>query len=245
MGRRWLRKATAVQAISTRIAKELEKRGFPAERINVLPNAVDTSRFKVRFPLRAAGQRFVAVFVGRLVPEKDLTTLLDAWAQAFEGRNDVTLRLVGKGSEEKALRERAEKLGIAHQIEFLGHSDRVEEVLAEAHIGVLPSRIEGLSNTLLEFMSSGLPVVASQVSGSEDFVVTGSNGWLVPVSDVTALAAALREAEALPSAKLDTLGRNARTTVEEAASLDRVVGRLMTLYRGDGVRRVPSLARDN
>src|SRR5262249_39666808 len=159
---------STVQAISTRIAGELKRRGFPDERIMVLPNAVNTKRFVARSaPLK---KPFVAVFVGRLVPEKGLETLFDAWASAFAGRADVKLRLVGGGAMEKPLREQAEKLNIANQIEFLGHRDRVEDVLAEAHIGVLCSRIEGLSNTLLEFMACGLPVVASRVSGSEDFV---------------------------------------------------------------------------
>jgi glycosyltransferase involved in cell wall biosynthesis len=133
---------------------------------------------------------------------------------------------------EKPLREQAGKLGIAHQVEFLGHRDRVEDVLAEAHIGVLCSRIEGLSNTLLEFMACGLPVVASRVSGSEDFVEPGRNGWLFDVGDVAALSRCLREAESLSPERLAELGKKARQDVESKAALDHVVGRLMQLYRG-------------
>jgi glycosyltransferase involved in cell wall biosynthesis len=229
---RWLKKASTVQAISTRIARELERHGFPIDRILVLPNAVDTSRFHVRTTPRATEAPLTAVFVGRLVPEKGLDTLFDAWALAFRGRSDVRLRLVGEGPEERALREQAERLGIANQVEFLGHHDHVEEVLAEADVGVLPSRIEGLSNTLLEFMASGLPTLASRVSGSEDFIVTGRNGWLFPVSDAAALADCLREARSLPVTRLLEMGQQARADVEAAADLDRVVGRLLLLYRG-------------
>lgn len=232
IARGWLKRATVVQAISTRVAAELEKHGFPTERIVVLPNAVDTVRFAVCAAPRVPGRPFVAVYVGRLVPEKDLTTLIAGWAQAFAGRDDVRLRLVGGGPLEAELRALAERLGVAAQVEFLGPRDRVEEALAEAHIGVLPSRIEGLSNTLLEFMACGLPAIASRVSGSEDFVKPGRNGWLHPVGDVAAVAASLREAEALPPAKLAELGRNARADVESAAALPRVIGRLMELYRG-------------
>lgn len=229
---RWLKKAGTVQAISTRIAHELERQGFPRDRILVLPNAVDTSRFRVRATPRPAQAAFTAVFVGRLVPEKGLDTLFEAWAQAFHGRSDVRLRLVGEGGDDRALREQAERLGIASQVEFLGHRDHVEEVLAEADVGVLPSRIEGLSNTLLEFMASGLPTLASRVSGSEDFVVTGRNGWLFPVSDAVALADCLRDARALPVTRLLELGRQARADVEAASALDHVVGQLLALYRG-------------
>ena len=230
----WLRRATAVQAVSTRMAAELRRREFPAERILVLPNAVDTSRFPLRARPRAPGAPFTAVFVGRLVPEKDLATLLAAWAQAFPpgGVADARLRLVGGGPLEEQLRAQAERLGLTGRVAFLGHRDRVEEVLADADVGVLPSRIEGLSNTLLELMASGLPALASRVSGSEDFVVPGRNGWLFEVSDVPALAAALREAKALPPERLAAMGRQARADVEATASLAVVAGRLQALYAG-------------
>jgi glycosyltransferase involved in cell wall biosynthesis len=238
LARAWLKRASAVQAISTRIADELKKHGFPADRIVVLPNAVDTARFRARGALRTPGTPFTAVFVGRLVPEKGLTTLLDAWGQAFRGRSDVRLRLVGGGPLDQTLREQAERLGISAQVELLGHRDRVEEVLAEADIGVLPSTIEGLSNTLLEFMATGLPVVASRVSGSEDFVQPGENGWLFPPSDTAALAACLREAASLSPDRLTALGRNARAAVDTNAGLDTVVGRLLELYRGTPPREL-------
>jgi glycosyltransferase involved in cell wall biosynthesis len=232
IARGWLKRATVVQAISTRVAAELEKHGFPKDRILVLPNAVDTERFAARAAAREAGRPFVAVYVGRLVPEKDLATLIAGWAQAFGGRDDVRLQLVGGGPLGTELRAQAERLGVGKSVEFLGHRDDIEAVLAGSHVGLLPSRIEGLSNTLLEFMACGLPAIASRVSGSEDFVKPGRNGWLHDVGDVAAVAAALREAEAMPGAKLAELGANARTDVVAAAALPRVVGRLMELYRG-------------
>jgi glycosyltransferase involved in cell wall biosynthesis len=228
-----LRRATATQAISSRIAAELERCGFPRERIVLLPNAVDLSRFRARSLDRKPGEPFTVVFVGRLVDEKGLPTLLDAWAEAFGDKRDVRLKLVGEGPNEGALRARARALGIDGAVELTGFLDRVEEALADAHVGVLPSRIEGLSNVLLEMMACGLPTIASQVSGSEDFVVTGRNGWLFPVGDVKALAGHLRSAYALSGEQLAEMGRQARADVEAKAALDTVIGRLLSLYRGD------------
>ncbi len=87
-------------------------------------------------------------------------------------------------------------------------------------------------------MASGLPVVATRISGSEDFIVPGQNGWLFPVSDKTALARCLREAAELPRAELAALGRNARRDVTATAAIDSVVARLMALYRGTHPRKL-------
>src|SRR6185503_1258939 len=138
----------------------------------------------------------------------------------------------GGGDLETSLRAKASRLGIAGQIEFLGHRSKVEEVIAEADIGLLPSRFEGLSNTLLEFMASGLPTIASRVSGSEDFVVTGRNGWLFEPSDTAALADCLRQAAAMTPEQLRARGSAARADVQAAAAVESVVDRLLSVYRG-------------
>lgn len=229
---RWLRRASTLQAISRRIAGELVGHGFPRDRILALPNAVDVARFVERRADTAAAQTLDVVFVGRLAKEKNLPTLFDAWAAAFPERGHARLRLVGGGYLEAELRARADALGIAADIDFLGHRDDVETILATSALGVLPSLTEGLSNTLLESMAAGLPVVASRVSGSEDVVVDGRNGWLFEAQDTAALAAALREAAALPRAELAARGRQARADIAAYASLDAVVGRLLQLYRG-------------
>jgi glycosyltransferase involved in cell wall biosynthesis len=231
LARAGLRRAGAIQAISRRIARDLPKHGFPADRIVVLPNSVDTVRFHMREGTRPTGAPFTALFVGRFVEEKGLPVLFDAWAAAFAGRNDVRLRLVGTGDLEPTLRAQAERLGFAGQVEFLGQRSKVEEIIAEADIGLLPSRFEGLSNTLLEFMASGLPTIASRVSGSEDFVVTGRNGWLFEPSDTAALADCLRQAAALPANELRALGAAARADVEAAAAVESVVEKLLSVYR--------------
>ncbi|HET9931004.1 MAG TPA: glycosyltransferase, partial [Polyangiaceae bacterium] len=186
LARACFQRATVLQAISTRIAHDLVEQGFPEDRVVVLPNAVDTRRFHVESAPPEGP--FTAVFVGRLVPEKDLTVLLRGWARAFRGQTDTRLMLVGRGPEEQSLRALAGELGIAEQVAFLGHCDSVQDLLARSHIGLLPSRVEGLSNTLLEYMASGLPTIATRVSGSEDFVDHERSGWLFEVGDEQALA---------------------------------------------------------
>lgn len=227
LARRLLRRAYAFQAISRRVADALQEEGFDPARIHLLPNAVDIDRFRSHAGPGQAAR--TAVYVGRLVPEKGLDTLIAALARV----PDLRLRLVGAGDCLEALRAQVRELGLQARIEFIGHSDGIAAELAQAHVGVLPSLIEGLSNTLLEYMAAGLSVVASRVSGSEDLIEPGKCGWLVTPGDVDGLAAALAEAAALPRERLEAMGSAARSRVARYAGLDIVLDRLLRLYCGD------------
>jgi glycosyltransferase involved in cell wall biosynthesis len=229
-----LRRTESWQAISRRIARTLESRGIPPERIIALPNAVDTRRFADIQRDAALPARFV--FIGRLEAEKGLNVLLDAFSDIAPGHPRASLLLVGTGRLESALKERVAALGLAGRVDFAGHRDDIERPLAEGNIGVLTSRIEGLSNTLLESMASGLPMIASRISGNEDFVRPGENGWLFEPGDRAGLAACLDQAAALDGATRAAMGDAARATVRNNAGLDQVLNRLVQLYRGE--RRV-------
>lgn len=246
--RAMLRRASAYQAISTRLARALVERGFVPSRIHCVPNAVDIARFRPRPPVTRDTRALRAVFVGRLVVEKGVDGLLRAWAAAFGPAGTHQLVLVGNGHLRDSLARQAEELGIASQIVFAGHAENVEAYLAEADFGVLPSHIEGLSNTLLEFMACGLPVLASRVSGSEDFVDDGRNGWLFEPGDEAALRACLERIGQLDRAALNAAGVAARQTVQTRAGTHQVVARLLALYRGeaavDPVDTAPAVGED-
>ncbi|MDN5781701.1 MAG: glycosyltransferase family 4 protein [Luteimonas sp.] len=234
------RRVDAWQAVSTRISAALEGLGVAPDRVHSIPNAIDLARFPARSAERAAGAPRTLVFVGRLAPEKDLRNLVRAWSQACGGRRDRRLWLVGTGREMKPLQRLVEKLGCAGNVEFLGHRDDVSTVLAQADVGVLPSLMEGLSNTLLEFMASALPVLASRVSGSEDLVKPGRTGWLHEAGDVQGMVGALRAMDVADDAQLAAMGRNARIDVECHASCDRVIDQLLAAYSPD---MLPGLKR--
>ncbi len=241
---RSLLRVDAWQSISQRIAGALRSRGVPASRIAAIPNAVDTARFSsLKRTECDCGARFV--FVGRLVPEKGLETLIDAFALLLRDYPDVHLRVVGTGPLLETLARQTQDHGIAQHVEFAGHRDDVESVLSDADFGVLPSHIEGLSNTLLECMASGLPMLASRVSGSEDIVRDDVNGWLFEPGDCDGLVHALRAASALTPDARNAMGERARDSVERHAGLDSVLDRLMCLYRTGGVSELPVTATPN
>lgn len=231
LSRALLRRATALQAISSRIASDLAAFGFRASRIHRIPNAVATARFEALPRPRADAQPPRMVFVGRLVPEKCLDLLLRAWRLADLGTLGWRLRIVGGGPQEQELRALAREQGVDGCVEWVGESRKVEEHLAVADVGVLVSRAEGLSNTLLEYFAAGLPVVATRVSGSEDFVVHGSNGWLSAAGDCAALAANLAACAATDAATRTRMGLQARDDVARQAGLASVLAQLEVLYR--------------
>ena len=232
LARRMLHQASAVQAISTRIAADLIAAGFDPARIHWLPNGVPMGRFDAveRIPLALRTPN--VVFVGRLVPEKGLDMLISAWAQA-QRPSGWRLRLIGGGPLDEVLRRQAASLDVGDSIDFLGPSEQVAQELGASDVGVLSSRFEGLSNTLLEYMASGIPVIATRTSGSEDLVVPGRNGWLCPVDDVAALSEALSEAMSLPAEARIAMGQQARADVTAKASVSAVIDQLLPLYVGN------------
>ena len=231
-----LRCASHYQAISSRIARLLVDSGFDADKVRQIPNGVDALRFGTVTRDEALRRQLcgavplVGVFVGRLEPQKGLDLLIDAWARVFGGRGDAVLLIVGDGSLEQELTQRCEALGITHLVRFVGASQEVGRYLGIADFGVLTSHYEGLSNTLLESMAAGLPMLGSRVSGNEDFVRTGETGWLFEPGDAEGLDAALRSIAAQAPAALRRMGLNARRAVLSRASIGAVTAQLTELY---------------
>jgi L-malate glycosyltransferase len=236
--RRWaIQRASAYQATSSRIAALLGSNGFHSSKVLNLPNAVDTTRFRVdrdaaqtRREALVGRRKLVGIFVGRLEAEKDIDLLIAAWAEAFKGRDDVALLLVGGGSLDEALRQQARQLAVQDSVIFVGPQARVEDFLCVADFGLLTSKYEGLSNSLLEYMAAGLPVVGSQVSGTEDWVMDGRTGWLFPAGDRAALVQMLRAVNEAGLAEVRRRGEQAHDWIERSASIAAVVHALQTTY---------------
>jgi glycosyltransferase involved in cell wall biosynthesis len=222
-----LRHADAWIAVSAELRHAIEAAGVAPARIRVIPNGVDTARFR---PVAGAtGPEPRVVFVGRLVSQKALPVLLTAWSRVVDQIPGVTLDIVGAGPLGPEMQGLSARLGLGAGVRFLGFQADVQPFLERAAVFVLPSRVEGLSNALLEAMAAGIPVVATRVGGTEDVVIDGHTGLLVAPDDPEALADAL---VALLTARerAREMGRHGRARVMERYGLSRVADEYLAVY---------------
>jgi sugar transferase (PEP-CTERM/EpsH1 system associated) len=177
----------------------VERVGIRPERITTICNGVDTGKFMPAprkpadvLPAQLAGEGLVSIgTVGRLQPVKDQRLLLRAFGELVRQSpalaTTARLLVVGNGPLRDTLTQLAQSLGIAHLTAFTGDRTDVAQLLQCMDVFVLPSLAEGISNTLLEAMATGLPVVATRVGGNVELVRDGENGALFESGDVASL----------------------------------------------------------
>ena len=232
------------------VSKEIEKWlvtsvGIPAGKVMRICNGVDTQRFQpsVRrtrnvLPATIFSPGTIAVgSVTRFSEIKDPFNLVRAFIEARRNPGGQSLRLAMAG--DGPMHADAVKLLREAQMEDVawlpGSRDDVPQILAELDVFVLGSRREGISNTVLESMASGLPVVATAVGGNLELVVDGANGRLVPPGDSAAMARALL-AYAVDPALRAAHGRESRARAEREYSLRRMLSDYESLYRNECIR---------
>ncbi|HET8831082.1 MAG TPA: glycosyltransferase [Casimicrobiaceae bacterium] len=176
---------------------------------------------------------FVVGTVGRIQAVKEHRTLLSAFAEMLRAmpslRPRALLAIIGDGPLLGELRNQAATLGIADQVWLPGSRSDVAEILRSLDVFVLPSLNEGISNTILEAMATGLPVIATDVGGNPELVEEGITGHLLPARDSDALGHALVRFAGAAGESL-TMGRAGRQRAERFFSLDGMVADYTALY---------------
>ncbi len=219
------KQADAFVAISPAIHAELLAEGYDKARIHNLPNGVPVPE-KAWEP-KNSGR---AVFVGRLAPEKNLETLLDAWQIVLKNHRGSSLLLIGEGPEKSKLEAKAKSLEFdGGTVQFLGALADPKHWLRTADLFVLPSKEEGMSIALLEAMALGMPIVASDIPGNHRLLTHEVHGRLASPESPLAIAAAIMAQWAEPEIAVK-MAAEARWQVIEKYSIEAMARRHLDLF---------------
>ena len=221
------RAAHRVVANAAAAARQLQLEGVDAAAVTVIPNGIVIEGP----PAGAASQAApIVITVANLRAGKGHDVLLRAAAQVVAAHPAVRFQFVGDGPLRGALEAQARELGIAAQVEFLGHRDDVNALLRRSTVFAFPSLMEAFPNGVMEAMAVGLPVVASNVGGIPELVDDGRNGLLVPAGDADGLASVINRLLGDP-VQARIWGDAARQTIAAGYSFERMTRAFEGLYQ--------------
>ena len=241
--KRALRRFDRVIAVSDQIALELIASGVAPEAVAVIDNGISAApedpmaRERVRAELAIPQECALLLHVGRLARSKRIDLLLESVAQ-LPAQLGATVLLAGEGAEREGLAQLAGRLGLGERVRFGGYRRDVARLLAAADLFVLSSEREGLPISILEAMAAACPIVSTRVGAIPRVLEAGTDAWLIPPGDATALRGALLEALSAP----DEAHRRARRAQQKFAARysQRAMGeRYLQVYEAVRAQRPP------
>jgi glycosyltransferase involved in cell wall biosynthesis len=169
-------------------------------------------------------------FVGRLAKQKRIEDLLWAMQITRQANDQAYLLIIGDGPERSALEQHARDVEVEQHVRFLGHRDDAGELMRSLDVFWLASDFEGLSNSLMEAMAAGVPVVASNIAPNRELIAHGDEGYLVDVGD--GLGFAQYTLKLLAGAELaSSMGQQARSRIRDHFSVQKMIDAHVKLYR--------------
>jgi len=224
-------------AVSGEVEKAmLETIGPIQDKITVIDNGVDVKRYgkpvdrtAIRSQLGLEANTRLIVVVGTLREPKGHRYLIDAMATIVPRFPDLHVLFVGDGDLREKLQARVKSLDLDGRIHFLGSRSDVPQLLAASDFFALPSLWEGLPMALLEAMATGLPIVATEVSGTVQVMVPNETGILVPPGDTQRLVQAIEQLVS-DAVRARAMGATARRRVETEFSAQRQADEHLALY---------------
>jgi glycosyltransferase involved in cell wall biosynthesis len=214
--------------------------GAPPTRVEVAYNGISEiyrpdparSSGRAQFTSDGANRPKTILHVGSLIRRKNLSILLQAFQQVVCEGMEARLVLIGRGPEEAKLRDEAQRLGIARQVEFAGFVTEAEKVewYARSDLFVSASKLEGFGLAVGEAMACGLPVVVTNSGALPELVIDGESGLIVPVDEREALGAAIKRVLADPQLA-SSLGMAGAKRIEQEFRWPKTAKRLLAIYQ--------------
>lgn len=200
----------------------LEKR-YGARSIFVIPNGINTKIFKPTKKMNPSTKTLL-FSVGRLHPEKNLLNLLEA----IRGLEDVKMKIIGKGPLEKYMLKFKEDYGLDLEIISSVPNNQLPEMYNAADIYIQPSLFEGNPKTILEAMSCGLPIIATNIEGINNVIINEENGCLCKTDSQSIRKTVLK---IIKNHELrEKIGANARKSIEENYDLNKLIEKELEIY---------------
>lgn len=226
---------------SNAVREKLLTEGTPSEKVTVIYNGLDIERLNSTvsrdeaFSMlgltveKSSDRRFVTILANMRHEVKDYPMFLRSARAVKDAIPDAAFLLAGEGELEESLKALAEELGIRESTFFLDRCERVAELLSVSDVCVLSSKAEGFSNSILEYMAAGRPVVATNVGGASEVISEGETGHLVPSGDDALMAmriiALLRDPESAWR-----MGEAGKQVIREGFSCEAQLLRTESLY---------------
>ncbi len=244
MRRFFLSCAHSLIAISAEINKEFVSNGVSPKKIVALRNGVDVNKFRpitseekrrLRQKLGLDHEKKYMLFAGRLVRRKGLDILLKAFSQIKDEFSDLHLIIAGESKGqldgiESSIRDMCLELELNNRINFVGLIQEPEKYYQASDIFVFPSRKEGMPNAILEAMSCGMPVLASDIGGNVDIITHMVNGFLFANEDVEMLANSIRALMQNDNLQAQ-LGNKARDYILQFHDIKNIAQRYLDLMK--------------
>ena len=233
-----------VVANSNAVRDTLIAEGIAAEKVTVIYNGLDFRRLTSHTTSRSESlsalgldsettnsRRFISIVANLRHEVKDLPMFLRAARRVKQAAPEAAFLLAGEGELEHSLQQMANELGILDSTYFLGRCENIGALLDVSEVCVLSSKAEGFSNSILEYMAAGRPVVATNVGGASELIAEGETGYLVASGDDEAMAARLISLLREPQTA-KAMGETGKRLVEQKFSCEAQLGHTEELYNG-------------
>jgi glycosyltransferase involved in cell wall biosynthesis len=225
----------AYLSVSSAVAESyIRELRYPRKKFSVISNGVDTSLFVQAKPLTRASlgvkkEQLLFLSTGKFYAQKDHSSLIKAWAEFVKEKPGAVLLLAGDGPLRDVIERQVANLKLHDSVQFLGVRDDVPALLKTADVFVLPSLFEGMSNALLEAMSAGRIIVASDITENRE-VISEEEGILVKAKNPNSLLDGLRRAASLSPSQVKTYQQAAELRAVQQFDISQSISRLNKIY---------------